>query len=493
MPNKEFKQTNLWNNPKRKYRSKKLNKQFKRDRKNKFLSYTNKFKKQVLLNKKTLFYPLTTEFIILFKKAYKVFKVRMRRYTCLILNRKLKSVKFGKLRKALRLFLFARVFITLPYFKRNFRLLFYSYNLTNASKHKLFRQERTKSIIQVKLYQLLLNKRSKILYHYKRYTQGKFKLYFFLSNKYFKSRLTLYKMFLKPLIRKISNRRKEKELRRNMIYHKNFFHRRWRKGHKTKKKLKFSTKKQIRHYYKRFNRLKFLPVKRYYKKLYTNRSFYSTNRKLMSIYLFKADKFKNLRMPFRKKFKLSYFYPRYVNFDRLFKYQLREQKTFRWLYRLSLTQIIKMFRKVIFNTKNKFEYAFFKFLEFRMDMCLYRLNMAFSFKQARQWVKRGLFYLSGKKILWHKHQVNVGDVLMPSNYLRLNYPHNKLSYDDVGCHYLSLRLYWYVVQKDQYINYTLINERLPAGLIFLNPDVNKVYAIKPWSVQFITLSLLKYT
>ena len=257
--------------------------------------------------------------------------------------------------------------------------------------------------------------------------------------------------------------------------------------------LKLGKHRKLRHYYRRYRRTSLLRVKRYYRFLRTKKTLFSADRKMMSVHLHFKDKFHHQRMPLHKKFRLNYYFPKFANFKFLYKNQIREQHTVRWLYKMTFKQLVKMFKKVMHFTKNKFEYAFFKYLEFRLDMCLYRLNMVFSTKQARQWIKRQLFLVNNKETNWPKYQINIGDVLVPVPYLRLQFTNNNLTYNDGGYLYNSLRLYWRPLQKDQYSNYMLINERIPAGLIFLNPQVNNVYTIKPWNIQFLTLSLLKYS
>lgn len=246
-------------------------------------------------------------------------------------------------------------------------------------------------------------------------------------------------------------------------------------------------------FYKRYKIMSTTKVRRYYKTLFYNKFFYSTNRKLLYLYLHVADKYNHNRLPLHKKFKLGYYAPRHINFKFLFKNQIREQHTLRWLYKITYTQMVKMFKKIVNFTKNKFEFMFFKHLEFRFDLCLYRLNFVASIKQARQWIQREKFHVNKKLINWSNYQVNIGDIIVPIDTLRLTFKLDYLTYKDGGYTYNSLRLYGRPLQKDQYMDYLIINERIPAALIFLNPSVNKIYSVKPWNIQFITSSLLKYS
>lgn len=202
------------------------------------------------------------------------------------------------------------------------------------------------------------------------------------------------------------------------FYKRRFFSRKfvYKSGYK---RLKF-----FKHYYKVYKRIPLL-FKRYqrhwYLKLLTKNKF-SVDRKSLYIFLHKNDKYRHLRFPYRRQiFKLKYLYPNYATYTRLFKTQIREQHNVRWLYKLTYNQLVKIFKKAVRYTKHTFEYLFFKYLEFRLDLCLYRINLVFSCKQARQWVKRGLFIINIKVVNWPKYQVNIGDIIMPIIALQLQH------------------------------------------------------------------------
>jgi hypothetical protein len=152
-----------------------------------------------------------------------------------------------------------------------------------------------------------------------------------------------------------------------------------------------------------------------------------------------------------------------------------------------------MFKQTTFYTKRKFEFIFLKYLELRLDTAIYRLNMAFSLKQARQWVKKRLFLVNGILMSWPKFQLNIGDIIMPIKELRTqNWPQQEWT-GDFGVNYNSTRLFWRPIQMDQYPAHFMLNERIPAALVVTNPNPHKVYNIRPLSIQFLTLSLLKYS
>jgi len=46
--------------------------------------------------------------------------------------------------------------------------------------------------------------------------------------------------------------------------------------------------------------------------------------------------------------------------------------------------LVKKFKKSVKNTKRTFELAFLNFLDMKIDTVIYRLNFAFSIKQAKQ-------------------------------------------------------------------------------------------------------------
>lgn len=223
---------------------------------------------------------------------------------------------------------------------------------------------------------------------------------------------------------------------------------------------------------------------------------YTNTEKILTLYSTKIDRFIYKRFSYKSsKFKLQYLYPHYVNYRYLFKNQIREQHLFRWLYRISYKQIVKIFKKVVNYTKRRFEYIFLKYLEYRIDICLYRINFVFSTRQARQWVKRQLFVVNDKVVNWPKYQINIGDVVIPIRLLRSQtWPTGDLEYNnDFGYVYNSIRLFWRPIQADQYPDYFIINERIPAALVVHNVNPETLYYTKPFSIQFLTLSLLKFS
>jgi len=207
-----------------------------------------------------------------------------------------------------------------------------------------------------------------------------------------------------------------------------------------------------------------------------------------------ADRHVYKRYPlYRYKYTLTYKFPRFADYRRLFKNQLREQHVFRYLYRLKLGQLIKAFRKSTANTKRSFELMFLKHFELRLDTVIYRLNFAYSLKHARQLVLRGLFVVNNKVIDNPKYHVTLGDVIMPIKRLRMQPLSKKyLNYVDYGLTLTWNRLFYRPIQSDQYPSHFLLNERIPAGMIMTNVNPYKLRYTKPFSLQFLTLSLLKY-
>jgi ribosomal protein S4 len=207
-----------------------------------------------------------------------------------------------------------------------------------------------------------------------------------------------------------------------------------------------------------------------------------------------ADRHIFKRYPlYRYKYTLFFKFPRYADYRRLFKNQLREQHVFRYLYRLKLSQLIKAFRKATYKTKRVFELMFLKYFELRLDTVVYRLNFAWSLKHARQLVLRGLFLVNNKVIDNHKYHVGLADIIMPIKRLRMQPLSKKyLSYIDYGLNFAWARLFYRPIQSDQYPSHFLLNERIPAGMIVNKFNPNNLRFNKPYSVQFLTLSLLKY-
>ena len=207
-----------------------------------------------------------------------------------------------------------------------------------------------------------------------------------------------------------------------------------------------------------------------------------------------GDKYLFGRFPLHKyKYPLLFFFPRYSDYRRLYKNQLKEQHVFRWVYRLKFSQLIKRFRKSIAGTKRIFELMFLKYFEFRLDTIVYRLNFAFSLKHARQLVNRGLFMLNNKTIHNYAYHMSLGDVIMPIKRVRLQGTRLKyLNRKAKGYFLMNIRLFYRPIQADQYTDYLFINERIPAGMIIKNIDTSTLRFNRSFSIQYLTLSLLKY-
>jgi hypothetical protein len=207
-----------------------------------------------------------------------------------------------------------------------------------------------------------------------------------------------------------------------------------------------------------------------------------------------GDKYLFGRFPLHKyKYPLLFFFPRYSDYRRLYKNQLKEQHVFRWVYRLKFSQLIKRFRKSIEGTKRIFELMFLKYFEFRLDTIVYRLNFAFSLKHARQLVNRGLFMLNNKTIHNYAYHMSLGDVIMPIKRVRLQGKRLKyLNRKAKGYFLMNIRLFYRPIQADQYTEYLFINERIPAGMIIKNIDTSTLRFNRSFSIQYLTLSLLKY-
>jgi hypothetical protein len=248
-------------------------------------------------------------------------------------------------------------------------------------------------------------------------------------------------------------------------------------------------------YYKSFlERKKLRLINQNYRYVWSFRPYIYIQKKYKMYYNW-GDRHLFKRFPiYRYKYTLFFKFPRYADYRRLFKNQLREQHVFRYLYRLKLSQLIKHYRKATYKTKRIFELMFLKHFELRLDTVVHRLNFAWSLKHARQLILRGLFLVNNKVINSYRYHVNIGDVIMPIKRLRMQPLSKKyLNYIDYGNTMCWLRLFGRQIQMDQYPEHFLLNERIPAGMVITNVNPNKVRYNKPFSLQFLTLSLLKYS
>ena len=196
---------------------------------------------------------------------------------------------------------------------------------------------------------------------------------------------------------------------------------------------------------------------------------------------------------YRRKYKTLFYYPRFQDYRRLFKSQLQKQHLFRWLFRLKYKQLVKKFKKSALKSKRVFELVFLNFFEMRMDVIIYRLNFAFSIKQARQWVNRSFFQVNSKHINWYSFHLSIGDIILPIKNLRLSHRQSKQWVFDKGYSFLNDRLFYRQIQADQYPSHLLLNERLPAAMVCHLPNPHQVRYHRPFSIQFLTLSLNKYS
>lgn len=405
-----------------------------------------KFKKPILLNKKLI-------------RRYQILKFK---YTSLK-NSKTKTLK-------MKMFKFNKV--TRVYTKNslsNKRILANFSLLNKTIKNSLLLKQNTS---------LLLKQRKLQLFYRLSILKQRKKLFISVNNKYYwyGQKRNLEKFL--PGISELSAKEK------------NFYHKR---QDQLPLSLFTTNQRLLSHYYLRYAR---------YNLFYTNpgkkyeflNNFFSPDRKLLKYYLHSVERFIYNRFPFKmQKFKTNYYFPNYSDYNHLYKNQIREQHTFRWLYRLSYKQLINMFKKAVKSTKRKYEFAFLKYLEFRLDTSIYRLNMAFSLKQARQWITKKFFMVNGVVMSWPKYQVNIGDVIMPIKELRTQTWPQQIWTEDFGLMYNTTRLFLRPIQADQYPQHFFLNERIPAAIVVSNPNPHKVYHARPWSVQFLTLSLLKYS
>jgi ribosomal protein S4 len=172
--------------------------------------------------------------------------------------------------------------------------------------------------------------------------------------------------------------------------------------------------------------------------------------------------------------------PKYINYKQLFYNQMLEKQTFRKFFRLRHYQLVNHFRKAIKSSKRMFDTCFLKHFEFRLDIIAYRANFTYTFLQARREVKKGFFMVNGQVITKFSKHVTIGDVVTPHLFFV-----NSLSY-------MLIRSFLHPLQTDQYPHYMIINERVPAALIFDNPNADRLKYSIPISWQFIIFSMLKY-
>jgi ribosomal protein S4 len=207
---------------------------------------------------------------------------------------------------------------------------------------------------------------------------------------------------------------------------------------------------------------------------------FASQRRRLKVYRSWAHK--SLKFPYHfRKVRSLVSMPHYLNHKQLFHNQMLEKQTFRKLFRLSHTQLVRNFRQALQRSKRLFDLVFIKHFELRLDTVVYRANLAFSYYQARQQVKHAGFLVNNRLVHRPNYSLNVGDCVTP---VLTQVQSNK---------YQWMRLWARPLQMDQYPSHLVINERIPAALIFTNPKPAEIKHALPISWKFITFAMLKYT
>jgi hypothetical protein len=221
---------------------------------------------------------------------------------------------------------------------------------------------------------------------------------------------------------------------------------------------------------------------------------FSYTKKKYKLYFYWSDYALFKRFPtYRRKYPIQYDYPFFADYRRLFINQIKSQQYFRWVFRLKYQQLVNKFKKSAHYTKYTFERAFLNFFELRMDVVVYRLNFAFSIKQAKQWINRSFFQVNQKTINWYSYHINVGDLITPTPVLRQYQLRKRYWFFEMGRVYRNVRLFYRPIQADQYPEHFMLNERVPAALMINQPNPYQVRFHRPISIQFLTLSFNCYS
>lgn len=172
--------------------------------------------------------------------------------------------------------------------------------------------------------------------------------------------------------------------------------------------------------------------------------------------------------------------PKYINYRQLFHNQMLEIQTFRKLFRLTSKQLVKHFHKAVRSSKRLFDQNFIKYFEYRLDVTAYRANFAFSYMHSRQVAKKGAFLVNNRPMSRPNFALNVGDcITLNWHYLQTRCPP-------------LMRMICRPLQLDQYPSHLIFNERIPAAIVFSNPDCSRIKHTLPVSWQFISFAILKY-
>ena len=63
----------------------------------------------------------------------------------------------------------------------------------------------------------------------------------------------------------------------------------------------------------------------------------------------------------------------------------------------------------------------------------------------------------------------------------------------MGLSFMQMRLFYRHIQSDQYPIHLMLNERVPAALVISLPNPQQIRHHRPFSIQFLTLSLNRYS
>jgi ribosomal protein S4 len=115
---------------------------------------------------------------------------------------------------------------------------------------------------------------------------------------------------------------------------------------------------------------------------------------------------------------------------------------------------------------------FLSYLENRLVVVLYRMNLAFSLMQAKQFIRHGFVYVNGKKIIYRNYKVKKNDVItvnrqmfldfiLKSQKIPLDFMYNSVVKPELPHLYVKHRLLTGIFLYDPLHNYNVLSKQHP--------------------------------
>lgn len=162
-----------------------------------------------------------------------------------------------------------------------------------------------------------------------------------------------------------------------------------------------------------------------------------------------------------------------IYYKKWFIFKIKEQQKLRELYgNISINRLKRIYKKIIY-FKNNFIYNFIKFLEYRLDIVLYRMNYFINFKLINYNIKYGNIFINKKCVKNMNYFVKIYDIITIAKYKYHNNLYIIKNTIDSKPLLNLLILQLFKLKKIKYANFLITN-----GFIYLNNKTIKIPHLK---------------